>query len=305
MEKNNGIGRESGMARIGFVGLGNMGLPMAKNLLKAGHAITGHDASPKPIGELKAEGGATTPNLAKIAGSDIVITMLPAGQHVRDVYLDPNGLIAKAKKGTLFIDCSTIDVETARLVAARAEEAGMHFLDAPVSGGVGGAQGATLTFMVGGRDEVFALAKPIFEQMGKTVVHAGGAGTGQAAKICNNMILGISMIAVSEAFLLAEKLGLDKQKLFDISSKSSGQCWSMTGYCPVPGPVPSSPANRDYAAGFTAAMMLKDLNLARDAAELAHAKTPLGAEAAAIYAKYVESGEAGKDFSGVIQFLRK
>jgi 3-hydroxyisobutyrate dehydrogenase len=293
------------MANVGFVGLGNMGLPMAINLVKAGHAVTGSDVSQKGMDALKTAGGKTTGDLAEIAASDIVVTMLPAGQQVRDVYLGPSGLLAKAKKGTLFIDSSTIDVETARLVAGKAEEAGMHLLDAPVSGGVGGAQGATLTFMVGGRDEAFAQAKPILDKMGKTVVHAGGAGAGQAAKICNNMILGISMIATCEAFALAEKLGLDKQKLFDISSKSSGQCWSMTTYCPVPGPVPTSPANRDYAAGFTAAMMLKDLRLAQAASESVHAKTPLGKHAEELYAKYAESGEAGKDFSGIIQFLRK
>jgi 3-hydroxyisobutyrate dehydrogenase len=292
------------VAKIGFIGLGNMGLPMALNLVKAGHKVIGHDVSPKGMEGLKAGGGAATNDLAQIAGNEIVITMLPAGQQVRDVYLGPSGLLAKAGKGTLFIDSSTIDVETARLVAAKAEESDMLLLDAPVSGGVGGAQAGTLTFMVGGRDEAFAKAKPVLEQMGKTVVHAGGAGAGQAAKICNNMILGISMIAVSEAFALAEKLGLDKQKLFDISSKSSGQCWSMTTYCPVPGPVPTSPANRDYAAGFTAAMMLKDLKLAQAASESVHAKTPLGKHAEELYEKYVDSGEAGRDFSGIINFLR-
>jgi 3-hydroxyisobutyrate dehydrogenase len=292
------------VAKIGFIGLGNMGLPMALNLVKAGHQVIGLDVSPKGMDALKAGGGAATNDLAQIAGNEIVITMLPAGQQVRDVYLGPSGLLAKAGKGTLFIDSSTIDVETARLVAAKAEESGMQLLDAPVSGGVGGAQGAILTFMVGGRDEAFAKAKPVLDQMGKTVVHAGGAGAGQAAKICNNMILGISMIAVSEAFALADKLGLDKQKLFDISSKSSGQCWSMTTYCPVPGPVPTSPANRDYAAGFTAAMMLKDLKLAQAAAESVHAKTPLGKHAEELYEKYANSGEAGRDFSGIINFLR-
>jgi 3-hydroxyisobutyrate dehydrogenase len=293
------------MAKIGFVGLGNMGLPMALNLIKAGHQVTGSDVMPKGMEALKAAGGAATNDVAQIAGCDVVITMLPAGQQVRDVYLGANGLLAKAKQGTLFIDSSTIDVETARLVAAKADESGMKLLDAPVSGGVGGAQAATLTFMVGGRDDAFAQAKPILDQMGKTVVHAGGAGAGQAAKICNNMILGVSMIAVCEAFALAEKLGLDKQKLFDISSKSSGQCWSMTTYCPVPGPVPTSPANRDYAAGFTAAMMLKDLKLSQEAAKQVGAKTPLGAEATALYAQYADSGQAGRDFSGIIQFLRK
>src|SRR5262249_18522320 len=202
-------------------------------------------------------------------------------------------------------DSSTIDVETARVVAKAAEAKGLAMLDAPVSGGVGGAQGATLTFMVGGGADAFARAKPILEQMGKTIVHAGGSGNGQAAKICNNMILGLSMIAVSEAFVLAEKLGLDAQKLFDISSKSSGQCWSMTTYCPVPGPVPTSPANRDYQAGFTAAMMLKDLKLAQDAARSAGAVTPMGAEAAALYDRYCASGQAGKDFSGIIRFLNQ
>jgi 3-hydroxyisobutyrate dehydrogenase len=202
------------------------------------------------------------------------------------------------------IDCSTIDVATARDAAASAEARGHFMVDAPVSGGVGGAQAATLTFMVGGSEAAFEKAKPILEAMGKTIVHAGGPGNGQAAKICNNMILGVSMIAVSEAFVLAEKLGLDAQKLFDISSKSSGQCWSMTTYCPVPGPVPTSPANRDYQAGFTANMMLKDLRLAKEAAQAVEARTPLGAGAAAIYSAYVDSGEGGRDFSGIIQFLR-
>jgi 3-hydroxyisobutyrate dehydrogenase len=292
------------MANIGFIGLGNMGLPMALNLVKAGHAVAGNDVTPKGMVALAAAGGATAKSASEAAQADIVVTMLPAGQQVRDVYLGANGLLSKAKKGTLFIDSSTIDVETARAVAAEAEKKGMLMIDAPVSGGVGGAQGATLTFMVGGPDAAFEKAKPILEKMGKTIVHAGGAGAGQAAKICNNMILGISMIAVSEAFVLAEKLGLDKQKLFDISSKSSGQCWSMTSYCPVPGPVPASPANRDYQAGFTAAMMLKDLKLAQEAAKSAGAKTPLGAEAARIYDRYVGSGEGGRDFSGVIRFIR-
>jgi 3-hydroxyisobutyrate dehydrogenase len=202
---------------------------------------------------------------------------------VREVYLGAAGVLAAAGDDTLLIDSSTIDVETARAVAAAAAKRGLPMLDAPVSGGVGGAQAGTLTFMVGGADQAFARAKTILEAMGKTIVHAGGAGNGQAAKICNNMILGVSMIAVSEAFVLAEKLGLDAQKLFDISSKSSGQCWSMTSYCPVPGPVPTSPANRDYKAGFTAAMMLKDLKLAQDAATAAGAKTPIGADAAKIY----------------------
>jgi 3-hydroxyisobutyrate dehydrogenase len=230
--------------------------------------------------------------------------MLPSGKEVRDVYLGPSGVIENANAGTLLIDCSTIDVETARIVAAEAEKKGLLMLDAPVSGGVGGATAATLTFMVGGSAQAFARAQSILEKMGKTIVHAGGAGNGQAAKICNNMILGISMIAVSEAFVLAEKLGLDHQKLFDISSKSSGQCWSLTSYCPVPGPVPTSPANRDYQAGFTAAMMLKDLKLSQDAAKATRTKTELGADAERIYSQYVTSGEALRDFSGIIRFVR-
>jgi 3-hydroxyisobutyrate dehydrogenase len=292
------------MANIGFIGLGNMGLPMALNLVKAGHAVSGNDVTPKGMEALAVAGGKTAKSVSEAVEADIVVTMLPAGQQVREVYIGSNGILAKAKKGTLFIDSSTIDVETARAVAAEAEKKGMLMIDAPVSGGVGGAQGGTLTFMVGGSDAAFEKAKPILEKMGKTIVHAGGAGAGQAAKICNNMILGISMIAVSEAFVLAEKLGLDKQKLFDISSKSSGQCWSMTSYCPVPGPVPASPANRDYQAGFTAAMMLKDLKLAQEAAKSAGASTPLGAEAAGIYDRYVDAGEGGRDFSGIIRFIR-
>jgi 3-hydroxyisobutyrate dehydrogenase len=293
------------MAKIGFIGLGNMGLPMAQNLIKAGHEVQGFDMSQAQMVALTASGGRAAADVrAAASGADIVITMLPAGQHVREVYLGADGVLAAAGAGTLLIDSSTIDVATARDVAAAAEKKDLAMIDAPVSGGVGGAQAGSLTFMVGGTDEAFARAKPILDQMGKTIVHAGGAGNGQAAKICNNMILGVSMIAVSEAFVLAEKLGLDAQKLYDISSKSSGQCWSMTTYCPVPGPVPTSPANRDYQAGFTAAMMLKDLKLAQDAANAADAKTPLGADAAKIYGEYVEAGEGPRDFSGVIRFIR-
>jgi len=293
------------MARIGFIGLGNMGLPMAVNLIKAGHQIEGVDVNPESINKLKAAGGSNA-EFAKVAAAraDVVITMLPAGQQVREIYLGGGGIVENANAGTLLIDCSTIDVDAARAVAAKAEKKGLLMLDAPVSGGVGGAAAGTLTFMVGGSAQAYTRALSILEKMGKTIVHAGGAGTGQAAKICNNMILGVSMIAVSEAFVLAEKLGLDHQKLFDISSKSSGQCWSMTSYCPVPGPVPASPANRDYAAGFTAAMMLKDLRLAQDAAKSSGAKTALGADAERIYSAYVASGEAGRDFSGIIRFVR-
>jgi 3-hydroxyisobutyrate dehydrogenase len=293
------------MARIAFVGLGNMGLPMAQNLLKAGHQVEGVDVNAAAVAKLKAAGGVgVETSKTAAARADVVITMLPAGQQVREVYLGSSGIIENANAGTLLIDCSTIDVETARAVASAAEKKGLLMLDAPVSGGVGGASAATLTFMVGGSAQAFTRAESILQKMGKTIVHAGGAGNGQAAKICNNMILGVSMIAVSEAFVLAEKLGLDHQKLFDISSKSSGQCWSLTTYCPVPGPVPTSPANRDYQAGFTAAMMLKDLKLSQEAAKAAGANTALGADAARIYSAYVESGEAGKDFSGIIHFVR-
>jgi 3-hydroxyisobutyrate dehydrogenase len=293
------------MARIGFIGLGNMGLPMAQNLIKAGHQVEGVDVNPASVEKLKAAGG-TGVETAKIAAAraDVVITMLPSGKEVREIYLEPGGIIENANPGTLLVDCSTIDVETSRAVAAAAEAKDLLMLDAPVSGGVGGATAGTLTFMVGGPERAFTRAQSILDKMGETIVHAGGAGNGQAAKICNNMILGISMIAVSEAFVLAEQLGLEHQKLFDIASKSSGQCWSLTRYCPVPGPVPSSPANRDYQAGFTAAMMLKDLKLSQDAAKASGAKTQLGADAARIYAQYVESGEAGRDFSGIIRFIR-
>src|SRR6202162_3060486 len=293
------------MARIGFIGLGNMGLPMAQNLIKAGHQVEGVDVNPASVEKLKAAGGVSA-ETAKIAAAraDVVITMLPSGKEVREVYLGANGIIENANAGTLLIDCSTIDVEAARAVAAAADKKGLLMLDAPVSGGVGGASAATLTFMVGGSAQAFTRAESILQKMGKTIVHAGGAGNGQAAKICNNMILGVSMIAVSEAFVLAEKLGLDHQKLFDISSKSSGQCWSLTSYCPVPGPVPASPANRDYQAGFTAAMMLKDLKLAQDASRSPNGATPRGAETAALYGLYASRGKAGEDFSGIIRFLR-
>jgi 3-hydroxyisobutyrate dehydrogenase len=293
------------MARIGFIGLGNMGLPMAQNLIKAGHQVEGVDVNPAAIAKLVAAGGSSDAAAKGAAArADVVITMLPSGKEVREVYLGSSGIIDNANDGTLLIDCSTIDVETARAVAAAAEKKGLMMLDAPVSGGVGGATAGTLTFMVGGSAQAFTRAQSILQTMGKTIVHAGGPGNGQAAKICNNMILGVSMIAVSEAFVLAEKLGLEHQKLFDISAKSSGQCWSMTAYCPVPGPVPTSPANRDYQAGFTAAMMLKDLRLAQEAAKAAGARTELGADAERIYSAYVASGEAGRDFSGIFRFVR-
>jgi 3-hydroxyisobutyrate dehydrogenase len=294
------------MAKIGFIGLGAMGLPMAQNLIRAGHTVTGMDPSKEQMEKLAAAGGLLAPSIKEaVAGADVVITMLPDNQLALEIYLRAHGVVASAKPGALLIDCSTIDVQSARSLASAAEARGLAMVDAPTSGGVGAAQARKLTFMVGGTFMAFERARLILEKMGEHIVHAGLAGTGQAAKICNNMILGASMIVVSEAFVLAEKLGLDAQKMFDISSKSSGQCWSMTNYCPVPGPVPTSPANRNYQPGFTAAMMLRDLRLAQDAASAAGAKTPLGAGAAEMYAQYVQTGEANRDFSGIIQLLRK
>jgi 3-hydroxyisobutyrate dehydrogenase len=293
------------MARVGFIGLGNMGLPMAQNLVKGGESVIGFDVSEYAAERLATGGGARAASIADACRDvDVVITMLPAGKEVSEIYLAPNGVLAAVAPGALLIDSSTIDVETARDVAHAAADKDIAMVDAPVSGGVAGAQAASLTFMVGGPPSAFARARPILEKMGKTIVHAGAAGNGQAAKICNNMILGASMIVVCEAFLLAEKLGLDAQKLFDISSKSSGQCWSMTSYCPVPGPVPTSPANRDYTPGFTAAMMLKDLKLAQAAARSTRATTPLGAGATAVYEQFVEGGGGSVDFSGIIRYLR-
>lgn len=293
------------MASIGFIGLGNMGGPMARNLVKAGHSLKVFDLSEKAVASLIEAGAAKAATAAEAARDvDFVVTMLPAGEHVRAVYLGEGGLVAAARKGTLFIDSSTIDVPAAREVIAAAEKAGMAMLDAPVSGGVGGAEAGTLTFMVGGAAEAFEKAKPILEKMGKNIFHAGAAGNGQVAKVCNNMILGISMIAVSEAFSLGEKLGLDAQTFFNISSTASGQCWSMTSYCPVPGPVPTSPANRDYKPGFTAGMMLKDLRLAQDASKAAKSPTPLGAQAAQLYALMEASGHDTLDFSGIIKLIK-
>jgi 3-hydroxyisobutyrate dehydrogenase len=293
------------MARIGFIGLGNMGLPMAQNLIKAGHAVCGYDISAVALERFSAAGGIAVRSLDVASiGVDTVITMLPAREQVREVYLAAGGVLASAAAGTLLIDCSTVDVETARAIAAAAAVNELEMIDAPVSGGVAGAESATLTFMVGASERAFERAKPVLGGMGKTVAHAGTNGSGQAVKICNNLILGVSMIAVSEAFVLAEKLGLEAQKLFEVSSQSSGQCWSMTSYCPVPGLVPSSPANRDYQPGFTAAMMLKDLKLAQDAARSTRAISPLGAGAAAIYQRFVEEGSGAIDFSGIIRFLR-
>jgi 3-hydroxyisobutyrate dehydrogenase len=293
------------MSRIGFIGVGNMGGPMAKNLIDAGHEVKAFDLVPEALQRVVESGAAAAESLQDaVKGVDVVITMLPAGQHVRGVYLEGDGIIASADKGTLLIDSSTIDVGSARAAHDGAAESGFLMLDAPVSGGVGGAEAGTLTFMCGGPEEAFAAAKPYLEIMGGTIVHAGPAGNGQVAKICNNMILGATMIATSEAFVLAEKLGLDHQKLFDISSTASGQSWAMTSYCPVPGPVPASPANRDYQAGFTAAMMLKDLRLAQEAAAAAGAATPMGAAASALYAVYENAGNGAVDFSGIINLIR-
>jgi len=291
--------------RIAFIGLGNMGGPMAMNLMKAGHSVAAFDMSKAAVDRVVAAGGESAASAnAAATDAEAIVTMLPAGQHVRQVYLGDQGLLKAAKPGTLIIDSSTIDVATARDVHAAAKTARIDFLDAPVSGGVGGATGGTLTFMVGGEDAAFQRAKPILDKMGKNIFHAGGAGNGQAAKICNNMLLAISMIGTCEAFVLAEKLGLDHETLFKISSTASGQCWSLTSYCPVPGPVPASPANRDYQAGFTAAMMLKDLKLAQSAAQAAGAATPLGAQATALYTLFESAGAGGRDFSGIIQLLR-
>jgi 3-hydroxyisobutyrate dehydrogenase len=287
---------------IAFVGLGNMGAPMAANLRKAGHTVRGFDLS-APAAEAARAGGVSVAGSLEeaVTGADAVITMLPAGQHVRAVWQTLGGLVAP---GTLLIDCSTIDVESARAVHALAEAAGCPSLDAPVSGGVGGATAATLTFMVGGTEGAFERGAPLLAQMGKRVVPCGGAGSGQAAKICNNMILGVSMIAVAEAFVLAEKLGLSHQALYDVASTASGQCWSLTSYCPVPGPVPASPANHGYKPGFAAALMLKDLRLAQEAALASGVTTPLGAEAAQLYALFDNAGHGGRDFSAIIEMVR-
>jgi 3-hydroxyisobutyrate dehydrogenase len=291
--------------RIGFIGLGNMGGPMAANLVKAGHAVAGFDVAPAGIERLLAAGGTGAPNIkASVADAELTITMLPAGAHVREVYEGEGGVLAAAPKGALLIDCSTIDVATARTVAASAASRGFEMLDAPVSGGVAGAAAASLTFMVGGGADAFARARPVLQAMGKTIIHAGTAGNGQAAKICNNLMLGISMIGVSEALALADRLGLARQTLYDVATKSSGQCWSLSNYCPAPGPVPAAPSNRDYAPGFTAAMMLKDLLLAQDAARSARVVSPLGAEAAAIYQRLADAGYQSKDFSVIFKFLQ-
>ncbi|MBN9241635.1 MAG: 3-hydroxyisobutyrate dehydrogenase [Mesorhizobium sp.] len=287
---------------IAFIGLGNMGNPMAANLVKAGHTVLGFDLVPENLTVAKEHGVTVMANAAAaVKDADVVITMLPAGKHVLAVYDD---IAPKAKAEALFIDSSTIDVDSARKAHAIAQKHGHASVDAPVSGGTGGASAGTLTFMAGGEDKAFARAEPILKPMAGRIVHCGGDGAGQAAKICNNMLLGISMIGVAEAFVLAEKLGLSHQALFDVASTSSGQCWSLTTYCPVPGPVPASPANKDYKPGFAAALMLKDLKLSQEAAQASGAVTPLGAEAAQLYALFNAQGGAGTDFSGIINFLR-
>ncbi|WP_137136390.1 3-hydroxyisobutyrate dehydrogenase [Rhizobium sp. FKY42] len=290
------------MANIAFVGLGNMGGPMAANLVKAGHVVRGFDLSEQSRKAAEEAGVKAAISLAEACqDATVIITMLPKGEHVLSVWSELKPSVAS---GTLLIDCSTIDVDSAREAHQLAAEAACLSLDAPVSGGISGAAQATLTFMAGGTQAAFGAARPILEAMGKRIVHCGGAGAGQAAKICNNMLLGISMIGACEAFALGEKLGLTHQALFDVVSTSSGQCWSVNTYCPVPGPVPTSPANRNYQPGFAAALMLKDLLLSQDAANSSGASTPLGATAAALYREFEAAGHGGTDFSGIIEMLR-
>jgi 3-hydroxyisobutyrate dehydrogenase len=287
---------------IAFIGLGNMGGPMAANLVRAGHAVRGFDLAPASLEAARAEGVAVAGSvLEAVEGASAVVTMLPAGRHVVEVWSQVAGAVPA---GTLLIDSSTVDVASARQAHALAEARSCPAIDAPVSGGTGGAKAGTLTFMAGGSEQAFAAAEPILKRMGRSVFHCGAAGAGQAAKICNNMILGISMIGVCEAFALGEKLGLSQQALFDVASVSSGQCWSLTTYCPVPGPVPTSPANTGYRPGFAAALMLKDLRLAQEAAGTAGAATPLGAEAERLYARFDAQGHGGQDFSAIVQMLR-
>ncbi|HEX8257014.1 MAG TPA: 3-hydroxyisobutyrate dehydrogenase [Allosphingosinicella sp.] len=291
------------MARIAFIGLGNMGGGMAANLAKAGHEVRAYDLSPDALDKAKRSGclplGSAT---EAVRGVEAVVTMLPAGKHVREVY--ESSVLGNAPPNAILIDCSTIDVTTAREEIARAEREGYRMVDAPVSGGIAAADAGTLTFMVGGTSEAFEQAQPLLELMGKAVIHAGGPGSGQAAKICNNMLLGASMIATCETFVLAEKLGLDPQTFFEISSQASGQCWSMTSYCPVPGVGPQTPADRNYDGGFAAALMLKDLRLAMEAAQSVDAYTPMGSHAEELYTRFAEKlGGSGKDFSGIIKMI--
>src|SRR3954454_19944407 len=290
------------MARIAFIGLGNMGGGMAANLAKAGHKVTAFDLSEAALAKAEAKGCARAGSAVDaVRDAEAVVTMLPAGKHVRDGY--ESSVIGHAPTSAILIDCSTIDVATAREEIEKAGKAGYLMADAPVSGGIAAGDGGTLTFMVGGAGEAFEAARPYLEKMGKAVIHAGGPGSGQAAKICNNMLLGASMIATCETFVLAEKLGLDLQTFFDISSKASGQCWSMTNYCPVPGVGPATPADRDYEGGFASALMLKDLRLAMEAAQSVDSYTPMGSEAESLYARFAELGGAGKDFSAIIRMI--
>jgi 3-hydroxyisobutyrate dehydrogenase len=294
-------------AKIGFIGLGNMGAPMAANLLKAGHQVTGFDLSAAALTALAAAGGTAAASAAEAAaGADIIITMLPAGEHVREVWLHQGGLIEMAQMAgpkPLLIDCSTIDVASARTVEEAARAAGLEMLDAPVSGGTVGAAAGTLTFMVGGSEAAFARGTPILQAMGKNIFHAGAAGAGQAAKICNNMMLAINMIGVSEGFLLAKSLGLDWDKLHQITTTATAQSWALSSYCPAPGPVPAAPSNRDYAPGFMAALMLKDIKLSQAAAEAGGVPTPLAAHAVEFYQAAVDAGDGAKDFSVVFRLL--
>jgi len=292
------------MARIAFIGLGNMGGGMAANLAKAGHDVRAFDLSADALDRAKGAGCLPVASATAAAdGAEAIVTMLPAGRHVEAVYAEL--FAAHVSAATILIDCSTIDVATAKHVAALALANGVTAVDAPVSGGIGAANAGTLTFMVGGTDAGFALAQPILAAMGQAVIHAGGNGTGQAAKIANNMLLGATMVATCEAFLLAEKLGLDPHTFYDISSVSSGQSWSMTRYCPVPGVGPDTPADHDYQGGFATALMLKDLKLAAEAAKDADANTPMGAQAADLYQRFADAGQGGLDFSAIIKLLRE
>ncbi len=290
------------MANVAFIGLGNMGGGMAANLAKAGHQVRAFDLSEAALAKAEERGCTRVADAASaVEGADAVITMLPAGKHVAEVFR--SAVFGKAPTGAILIDCSTIDVDTARTVEQEAQAAGYTMVDAPVSGGIAAAEGGTLTFMVGGSDDGFERARPFLEQMGKAVIHAGGAGAGQAAKICNNMLLGATMVATCETFALAQKLGLDLQTFYDISSKASGQSWSMTSYCPVPGVGPETPADRDYQGGFATALMLKDLKLAAEAARNAGAYTPMGGEAEELYQRFADRGGAGLDFSAIIKMI--
>lgn len=291
------------MTRIAFLGLGNMGGPMAANLVTAGHSVVGFDPVPAALEQARAHGVTVVPDAnGAVRDAEIVITMFPSGKHVIDAY--QGGLLDAAVPGTLFIDSSTIDVEDARAARALAVAAGHRGMDAPVSGGVGGATAGTLTFMVGADEEDFVAAGPILSVMGGRIVHCGDSGAGQAAKICNNLILGISMIAVSEAFVLGEKLGLTHQALFDVASTASGQCWALTTNCPVPGPVPASPANRDWQPGFAGALMAKDLGLAAEAFASTGMKAEIGSLASDIYRRFADEGGAGLDFSAIVNVIR-